>query len=265
MKKITGITFKPAGKVYDFDSCAFVLKKGDEVIVETGKGIGLGKVAIEPRLYKKNPSGKPLKKVLRLADEKDLIQKNNNVEIEQKAHAFCLECIKKLDLKMNLFSVEAAFDASRLIFFFTSEGRVDFRKLVKMLIKELDARIEMRQVGVRNRAKMCGGLGRCGRIICCSAFMGKFEPVSIRMAKKQRLSLNPTKISGLCGRLMCCLAFENEIYSSLKDKFPKKGTVIKIPEGEGKVIRQNLMSGSVHVRMKDGRDFEAKLSSIIKK
>ena len=264
MKKIAGIIFKPAGKVYDFNSGAFVLKKGDDVIVETEKGIGLGNVAVEPRLCKKNPSGKPLKRVLRLAGKKDFLQKKKNIEIEKKAHAFCLACIKKLDLKMNLFSVEASFDASRLVFFFTSEGRVDFRKLVKMLVKELGLRIEMRQVGVRNRAKMCGGLGRCGRTICCSKFMGKFEPVSIRMAKKQGLSLNPTKISGLCGRLMCCLAFEDETYSNLKDKFPKMGTVIKISEGTGKVIRHNLMFGSVYVRMKDGREIEAKLSSIIK-
>ncbi len=216
--KVVGIRFKPAGKVYDFDCGVFVLNVGNNVIVETEHGISLGTVAAV-LAHSDLPHDKPLKKVIRLANEKDYQQKAKNKETEQNAYAFCLKSVKELDLKMNLFSVENSFDASKLTFYFTAEGRVDFRQLVKMLVNELGVRIEMRQVGIRNQAKMCGGLGRCGREICCSLFMDKFGPVSIRMAKEQSLSLNPTKISGQCGRLMCCLTFEHGIFlEGPKDK-----------------------------------------------
>lgn len=220
--KVVGIRFKPAGKVYDFDCGAFVLNVGNNVIVETEQGISLGTVAVAP-VYSDLPREKPLKKVIRLANEKDYNQKAKNAETEQNAYAFCLKSVKELDLKMNLFSVENSFDASKLTFYFTAEGRVDFRQLVKTLVKELGVRIEMRQVGIRNQAKMCGGLGRCGREICCSLFMDKFGPVSIRMAKEQSLSLNPTKISGQCGRLMCCLTFEHGIYPTLPGNIAVEG------------------------------------------
>jgi cell fate regulator YaaT (PSP1 superfamily) len=212
--KVVGIRFKPAGKVYDFDCGVFVLNVGNHVIVETEQGISLGTVAVAPA-HSDLPHDKPLKKVIRLANEKDYQQKAKNKATEQNAYAFCLKSVKELDLKMNLFSVENSFDASKLTFYFTAEGRVDFRQLVKMLVNELGVRIEMRQVGIRNQAKMCGGLGKCGREICCSLFMDKFGPVSIRMAKEQSLSLNPTKISGQCGRLMCCLTFEHGIFPEL--------------------------------------------------
>lgn len=206
--KVVGIRFKPAGKVYDFECGGFVLNIGNHVIVETEQGLSFGTVATIPADLDK-PPGRQLSKVIRLTNENDYRQKTINQEIEQKAQAFCLKCIKELDLKMNLFSVESSFDTSKLTFYFTAEGRVDFRQLVKMLVKNLEVRIEMRQVGIRNQAKMSGGLGRCGREICCSLFMDKFGPVSIKMAKDQSLSLNPTKISGQCGRLMCCLTFEH--------------------------------------------------------
>ncbi|MFH2045167.1 MAG: regulatory iron-sulfur-containing complex subunit RicT [Pseudomonadota bacterium] len=206
--KVVGIRFKPAGKVYDFECGGFVLNIGNHVIVETEQGLSFGTVATTPATLDKPPE-RQLSKVIRLTNEKDYQQKEKNQEIEQKAHAFCLKCVKELDLKMNLFSVESSFDTSKLTFYFTAEGRVDFRQLVKMLVKNLEVRIEMRQVGIRNQAKMSGGLGRCGREICCSLFMDKFGPVSIKMAKDQSLSLNPTKISGQCGRLMCCLTFEH--------------------------------------------------------
>ncbi|MBU3948540.1 MAG: stage 0 sporulation protein [Proteobacteria bacterium] len=206
--KVVGIRFKPAGKVYDFDCGGFVLNIGNYVIVETEQGLSFGTVATVP-VPLDVPPDRQLSKVIRLTNEKDYQQKEKNQEIEQKAHAFCMKCIKDLDLKMNLFSVESSFDTSKLTFYFTAEGRVDFRQLVKMLVKNLEVRIEMRQVGIRNQAKMSGGLGRCGREICCSLFMDKFGPVSIKMAKDQSLSLNPTKISGQCGRLMCCLTFEH--------------------------------------------------------
>ncbi len=266
MKKVVGIRFKAAGKVYDFDSGAFVLYRGDHVIVETEQGLGFGVVAVPPVPYEESTagrSGKDLKKVYRLASEKDFKQIEKNTETEKHAHAFCLQCIQELNLKMNLFSVGSSFDASKLTFFFTSEGRVDFRQLVKMLVKEFGTRIEMRQVGIRNQAKMCGGIGRCGREICCSAFMEKFGPVSIRMAKEQGLSLNPTKISGQCGRLMCCLTFEYETYLAIKAQFPKIGKTVKTKNGEGKVIRHNAMCNRVAIRFDDGQEIEAGLNEII--
>ena len=164
---------------------------------------------------------------------------------------------------MNLFTVESTFDTSRLTFFFTAEGRVDFRQLVKRLVKQFRVRIEMRQVGIRNQAKMCGGLGRCGRELCCSLFIEKFEPVSIRMAKKQNLSLNPTKISGQCGRLMCCLTFENETYRELEAGFPKLGKTVKLNCGPGKVIRHHLICQRMTVRMSDGEEKDVHLNDVI--
>ncbi len=262
MKKIVGIRFKPAGKVYDFESGAFVLKPGDHVIVETEQGFGLGTVAVAPVATEQKPSDRPLKKVFRIAGEKDFLQCEKNAQTEKKAYVFCLECIQSLGLKMNLFSVESSFDSSKLTFFFTSEGRVDFRQLVKRLVKELNVRVEMRQVGIRNQAKMCGGIGRCGRKICCTAFIEKFDPVSIRMAKEQNLSLNPTKISGLCGRLMCCLAYEHDTYRELKKKFPKIGKVVSTKSGTGKILRHNVINNRTTVRLETGQEIETRLEDI---
>ena len=173
-----------------------------------------------------------------------------------------MNCIREEKLKMNLFSVESAFDASRLTFFFTADSRVDFRNLVKHLVKEFRTRIEMRQVGIRNQAKMCGGIGRCGREICCSAFIEKFEPVSIKMAKQQGLSLNPTKISGQCGRLMCCLTYENKTYQQLKSSFPKVGKIIQTSDKTGKVIRHNIIGGRIGIRLEDGSEMEVGVDEI---
>ncbi len=262
MSKIVGIRFKPAGKVYDFDSGAFVLNRGDRVIVETEKGLGFGLVAVAPRAVEEDRGDKKLKKVYRMASEDDFHQVEKNAETERYAHTFCLKCIKDLGLKMNLFAVESTFDASRLTFFFTAEGRVDFRQLVKMLVKEFRIRIEMRQVGIRNQAKMCGGLGRCGRQLCCSSFIEKFEPVSIRMAKEQSLSLNPTKISGQCGRLMCCLTFENETYRHLKQEYPRIGSMVDTPDGPGKVVRHNVINHRLSVKLEDGGIIETDLTNV---
>jgi len=264
MKKVVGIRFKLAGKVYDFDSGAFVLNRGDHVIVETEQGLGFGVVAIPPVPLDERPPARLLKKVFRLASPKDFGQRDKNIATEKRSHAYCLQCIKELGLNMNLFSVESSFDASKLTFFFTSDGRVDFRQLVKMLVKKLGVRIEMRQVGIRNQAKMCGGVGRCGREICCSAFMEKFGPVSIRMAKEQGLSLNPTKISGQCGRLMCCLTFEYETYQKIQSRFPKIGKTIKTKAGRGKVIRHNPICNRIAIRFDGGQDVEIGLDEIIK-
>ncbi len=263
MEKKVGIRFKTGGKVYDFSCGVFVLNIGDQVIVETEKGLGFGSVEIAPKLIEKNnlPS-KPLKTVFRKANAKDLNQVSKNRIFEREAHAYCLKSINKLGLKMNLFSVESTFDASRLTFFFTADGRVDFRQLVKTLVKQFRVRIEMRQVGIRNQAKMCGGMGRCGRVFCCSSFMEKFEPVSIRMAKQQGLSLNPTKISGQCGRLMCCLTFENETYKKLKQSFPKIGKVINTQKGRGKVTRHNIICNRLTVRLEKGGEVEIGIDEI---
>jgi cell fate regulator YaaT (PSP1 superfamily) len=214
---------------------------------------------------KDKPPSKPLKKVFRKANEKDLHQVAANKVLEREAHAYCLTSINKLGLKMNLFAVESTFDASRLTFFFTADGRVDFRQLVKILVKQFKVRIEMRQVGIRNQAKMCGGMGRCGRVFCCSSFMDKFEPVSIRMAKQQSLSLNPTKISGQCGRLMCCLTFENDTYKKLKQGFPKIGKIVNTQKGRGKVTRHNVICNRLTVRMEAGGEVEINLDDVLRK
>lgn len=264
MGKKVGIRFKSGGKIYDFDCGAFVLELGDPVIVETEKGLGFGTVTVAPSPIGDPPPKKGLKKVFRKATEKDFAQRRKNKSLESEAHAYCLECIDELRLKMNLFGVESTFDASRLTFFFTADGRVDFRQLVKMLVKQFRVRIEMRQVGIRNQAKMCGGLGRCGREFCCSSFMEKFEPVSIRMAKDQGLSLNPTKISGQCGRLMCCLTFENKVYQELRSKFPPIGKIIKTKQHTGKVIRFNLLYQRICLRLEDNQEVEVALDDIIK-
>ena len=263
MAKIVGIRFKSFGKIYDFDSGAFVLKYGDRVIVETEQGLCFGIVAVLPALRDERLSGRPIKKVFRLANEKDFKQREKNLEKEKLARAFCIKCINELKLKMNLFVVESSFDSSKLTFFFTAEGRVDFRQLVKKLINQFGVRIEMRQVGIRNQAKMSGGVGRCGRQICCSLFLNTFEPVSIRMAKDQNLSLNPTKISGLCGRLMCCLTYEYETYRKLKKKFPKIGKTVKSASGQGKVIRHNLIRERLTIHMNDGQEIELPLDEIL--
>ncbi len=202
-----------------------------------------------------------LKKVFRPATEQDFEQKEKNAGFEKEAHKFCMGYIREFGLKMNLFAVESTFDASKLTFFFTAEGRVDFRELVKVLVKEFHTRIEMRQVGIRNQAKICGGIGRCGRELCCAAFIEKFEPVSIRMAKEQNLSLNPTKISGLCGRLMCCLTYEYETYMRLRAEMPKLGEIVDTPKGKGRVIRQNPIRGRILIRTEDGHETEIELFS----
>ncbi len=263
MRKKVGIRFKALGKIYDFDPGAFVLKQGDSVIVETKQGLGLGIVAVPPVVDEGMKDGSVLKKVFRLATEEDFAQLEQNIATEQAAFAYCHTFIKKLDLSMNLFSVESTFDATKLTFFFTSEGRVDFRQLVKMLVKELGAKIEMRQVGIRNQAKLCGGIGRCGRETCCSTFLDKFGPVSIRMAKEQCLSLNPTKISGLCGRLMCCLTYEYETYRDISSELPKIGRMVTTQKGKGKILRHNPICYRIAVRLEDGTEIEIRPDEIV--
>jgi cell fate regulator YaaT (PSP1 superfamily) len=262
MMKIVGVRFKPAGKIYDFDCGVFVLAPGDQVLVETDQGLSLGTVAGNPKMVEGPPADRSLKKVYRLATPKDFEQLEKKAVDEKSARAFCRQCIKELGLRMNLFAVEKSLEGGKYTFFFTADGRVDFRQLLKMLVKELGVRIEMRQVGIRNQAKMCGGLGRCGREQCCSLYLDKFEPVSIRMAKEQGLSLNPTKISGQCGRLMCCLVYEYDTYLQLKKELPKIGTRVKTPSGAGKVMRHNAVCNRVTVRLEDGVEIEMSVKNI---
>ena len=214
MIKIAGVKFKTAGKIYNFKSGAFVLKEQDPVIVETEQGLGFARVAIPP--FEVESVDKTFKEIVRLATQKDIDLLDELKVLEEKAFAFCQKCINDLGLLMNLFSVECTFEQNKLTFFYTADGRIDFRELIKLLVKKFSIRIEMRQVGIRNLSKHCGGIAKCGRELCCSSFMHSFEPVSIKMAKEQGLSLNPTKISGVCGRLMCCLTFENDTYRQLR-------------------------------------------------
>ncbi|WP_022668180.1 PSP1 domain-containing protein [Desulfospira joergensenii] len=260
MTKVAGVKFKRAGKIYDFKSDAFVLNPGDHVIVETEQGLGFGIVAKPPA--ETDSKGKKLKQIVRIATKEDFIRREELKQLEKRAQGFCLDCINDLGLLMNLFSVECTFDRNKLTFFYTADGRIDFRELIKLLVKEYSIRIEMRQVGIRNLSKHCGGIGKCGREICCSSFMSGFEPVSIKMAKEQRLSLNPTKISGVCGRLMCCLTFENQTYKQLKKKMPKLGKTITIEEGQGKVVRQNVLKESITLLMEDRTELEKKVSEL---
>lgn len=248
MVKVVGIRFKKAGKVYYFDPDEFVINAGDHVIVETSRGMEYGEVTVAPKEILEKEVVSPLKKVLRIADEKDTAQHEDNVNRKAKALEQCQEKVDKHHLVMKLIDVEYTFDSSKIIFYFTAEGRVDFRELVKDLAGVFKMRIELRQIGVRDEAKMVGGIGTCGKSLCCHTWLPEFEPVSIKMAKIQNLSLNPTKISGICGRLMCCLKYENAIYTELRRGLPEVGERVKTPEGLAVVIEANLLESRVRVR-----------------
>lgn len=240
------------GKVYEFDALDLDLHKDDPIVVETGKGRCLGRVVVEPREKEKKSLAKGLKKVIRKATVDDLVQDQTNRSLEKEGFSFCLERIEARHLKMKLIRVEFFFDRSKAIFYFTSEKRVDFRELVRDLAGRFKTRIEMRQIGVRDEAKMIGGVGPCGREFCCSSFLNRFDLVSVKMAKEQNLALNPTKISGACGRLMCCLAYEHGTYCEFRQGLPKVGKRVATSHGEGKVIRQNTMNRTVTVELEGG-------------
>jgi len=215
-KKIINISFRKDGGIYEFYTGNFVLNEGDKVIVETRKGIELGSVCSKPRLRDASMPDRPIKTIFRLATAEDIEKKEKNEKIEAEAMQFCKEQIDSNKVPMNLISVELSFDMSRLIFFYISNIRVDFRELVKKLVQKFNIHVEMKQIGTRDLAGMLGGIGHCGRQLCCSLFLSNFDPITIRMAKEQDLSLNPDKISGICGRLMCCLAYEHDTYSEMK-------------------------------------------------
>ncbi|MBO8138227.1 MAG: stage 0 sporulation family protein [Desulfotomaculum sp.] len=251
--KVVGIRFKKAGKIYFFDPGDIKLNVGDHVIVETTRGVEYGEVVVGLKEIDEEEVVAPLKKVIRKATPEDAVQLEKNKENKRQAYGICLEKIAKHGLPMKLIDVEQTFDGNKIIFYFTAEGRVDFRELVKDLASVFRTRIELRQIGVRDEAKMMGGLGCCGRELCCKVWLSEFDPVSIRMAKDQNLSLNPTKISGICGRLMCCLKYENEVYEEAKKNFPNIGSYVKTPNGDAKITGFNIFKNSVTVELKENK------------
>ncbi len=254
MTEIIGVKFKSGGKQYYFNPNGLTVKTGQGVIVETGKGLEYGTCSRPNGFVEDSTVIQPLRPVIRLATETDEQIIAENVLKERQAMLICQKKIKKYNLDMKLVRVEYAFDGSKILFFFTSEGRVDFRALVKDLASVFHARIELRQIGVRDESRMLGGLGICGRPLCCSQFLGEFQPVSIKMAKTQNLSLNPTKISGTCGRLMCCLKYEQDAYEDAVRRCPKNESFVECPDGTGNVISVNLLREQVKVKLEESTD-----------
>ena len=258
MGSVTGIQFQKNGKIYYFDSNGIESRAGDYVIADTVRGQDLGEVVMPPREISEENWNGQMKKLVRIADEQDIQHGRENRIKEKEAFSICQKKIAEHKLEMKLVSVEYAFDNSKILFFFTANGRVDFRSLVKDLASVFKMRIELRQIGVRDEAKMLGGLGPCGRQICCGSFLEQFQPVSIKMAKEQNLSLNPTKISGVCGRLMCCLKYEQDHYEQARKRMPKVGKEVSTPDGTGPVTELNIVKETVFVRLVNGDTSEIK-------
>jgi cell fate regulator YaaT (PSP1 superfamily) len=250
------------GKAEEFNAEGLSLETGDPVIVESDKGLVLGKVLSPPHEKEEQFILKAPKKVVRKASSEDLEQYEKNLQLEKEAFQFCLQRIKEKNLNMKLVKTEVLLDRSKTLFYFTAEKRVDFRELVRDLAAQFRMRIEMRQIGVRDEAKMVCGMGGCGRELCCATFLNRFDLVSVKMAKEQSVSLNPEKISGLCGRLMCCLAFEFEGYQDMKKHMPKCGKIINAAEGRGKIIRQNILKGEVVVELESGKEITVNIKDL---
>ncbi|CAM2904210.1 stage 0 sporulation family protein [Hathewaya histolytica] len=265
MVKVIGIRFKKAGKIYYFNPRNVDIKQGDFAIVETARGIEFGECVVGLKEVREEDLIASLKDVIRKATDEDIEKHKLNKSREEEALKICEEKVSKHSLNMKLIDVEYTFDNNKIIFYFTAEGRVDFRELVKDLASIFKTRIELRQIGVRDEAKMIGGLGPCGRPLCCSTFLGEFAPVSIKMAKDQNLSLNPSKISGICGRLMCCLTYEEEVYRKTREKMPNVGSIVRTPFGEAEVIDNNIVKEFVKIKVKiDDEDTiqEVKISDL---
>ena len=255
MKNIIGVRFKKLGKIYFFNPKGLRIKKGDKVIVETAQGEEYGEVVIPNRRVEDDKIVTPLKKVIRIANYKDHKHFNECKKIEKDAFNICQKKIKQHKLDMNLTDVEYKFDNSKILFYFTADGRVDFRELVKDLASIYKIRIELRQIGVRDEVKRIGGNGVCGRELCCCTFSSDFEAVSIKMAKEQNISLNPSKISGNCGRLMCCLKYENDVYEEKLKQLPHLGAIVKTKDGEGEIDNLEILKEKVRVKIKDGEGY----------
>lgn len=258
MKRIIGVRFKRLGKIYFFDPKWLEVKKGESVIVETAQGEEIAEVVVPNRMIEEEKVVAPLKKVLRLASPRDIKHAEECKKKEKEAFELCNKKIKEHNLQMTLTDVEYKFDNSKILFYFTADGRVDFRDLVKDLAAIYKTRIELRQIGVRDEVKRIGGNGVCGRELCCCSFLSDFETVSIKMAKEQNISLNPSKISGNCGRLMCCLKYEQEVYEEKLKKLPNVGAIVKTPDGKGEVEGLETLKETVKVRIKDGEIFKIK-------
>ena len=258
MKKIVGVRFKRLGKIYFFDPKWLEVQKGEYIIVETTQGEDIAEVIIPGRMIDEEKLNKPLKKVLRLASPRDIKHAEECKKKEKEAFELCNKKIKEHNLQMTLTDVEYKFDNSKILFYFTADGRVDFRDLVKDLAAIYKTRIELRQIGVRDEVKRIGGNGVCGRELCCCSFLSDFETVSIKMAKEQNISLNPSKISGNCGRLMCCLKYEQEVYEEKLKKLPNIGAIVKTPDGKGEVEGLETLKEIVKVKIKDGEIFKIK-------
>lgn len=254
MVKVVGVRFKRAGKIYYFNPEDKEINQDEYVIVETARGIEFGRCVVETKEVSENDIVSPLKSVIRKATKEDIKKHKENKEKEKDAFQICLNKIDEHKLSMKLIDVEYTFDNNKIIFYFTAQGRVDFRELVKDLATVFRTRIELRQIGVRDEAKMVGGIGPCGRVLCCHKFLGDFAPVSIKMAKEQSLSLNPAKISGLCGRLMCCLNYEQNTYERIREKLPRVGSIVDTPEGRGEVVANSVVKERVTIKVseKDG-------------
>ncbi len=259
MARVAGVRFKSAGKIYFFDPSDLDIEKGSNVIVETARGLEFGIVLIPVRDVCENQIVTPLKKVLRIATEEDVLHAKENTEKEKSAFDICLKKISEHALGMKLIDVEYTFDNNKILFYFTADGRVDFRNLVKDLAAIFKTRIELRQIGVRDESKVLGGIGICGRVLCCHSYLGDFQPVSIKMAKEQGLSLNPTKISGNCGRLMCCLKYEQEAYEDLIKRVPRFGAIVQTPDGQGVVVDTSILKEKVKVKLDMGNESDIRI------
>ncbi len=251
MIKIVGVRFKNAGKIYYFDPVDLEIEQNINVVVETARGLEFGTVVIGPKEIDESSLVSPLKPIIRIATEEDRKIYAENKKKAEETFELCQQKIKDHDLNMFLIDCEYTFDRNKLIFYFTAEGRIDFRDLVKDLASIFKTRIELRQIGVRDEAKSIGGLGPCGRKLCCSSWLGEFQPVSIKMAKDQSLSLNPTKISGICGRLFCCLKYEHDVYAESLEKLPLVGSLVKTADGKAKVVEVNPLLEQVKVEYQD--------------
>jgi len=262
MAEIVGVRFKRAGKVYYFDPAGIDLKENDYVVVETTRGLELGQVVISPQQVLASDVNKPLKPVVRKAEPGDIKRAQELEAKEREALVECGNLINKLNLPMKLLSAEYNLDGNRLTLYFSAAERVDFRELVRELARRLKVKVDMRQTGPRDEAKLMGGIGRCGRLLCCASFLSEFAPVSIKMAKEQDLPLNPMKISGVCGRLMCCLVYENELYHLMKEKLPKNGQTVSTAMGTGKIVGSNPLKETVLVELESEATVELPLSEI---
>jgi cell fate regulator YaaT (PSP1 superfamily) len=269
MVNVVGVRFKKSGKIYYFDPDELNIEDQTDVLVETARGIEFGKVIIPNRDISQEQIVSPLKKVIRIASDEDKIKHQENKKKEKEAYEICQKKIAAHKLEMKLVDVEYTFDNNKVLFYFTADGRVDFRELVKDLAAVFRTRIELRQIGVRDEAKIFGGVGICGQVLCCKAYLGEFHPVSIKMAKEQGLSLNPSKISGICGRLMCCLKYEQEAYEDIIRRVPKAGAIVETPDGVGTVIFVSLLKEILKVRLEKGqeadlREYKAEDVKVIK-